>query len=484
MALNDAILYYSLDDADNDMSGNPQDLSGNGNHGTNNGATTGATGVINEGFSISGTSNRLTLPSLGSYTGAISVNVWVKVSSANNYFLYSLNTGDNHVLSLGLSNNGKIGIYDGVWRESTATTPTGSLAMITWVFDGVSSFDVYVNGSVADSGVTYGGTVDLSGTPEINRSGQADFSGDFDEVGIWNRQLSSSEISDLYNSGNGFNPYGLTTPTVTTTAPTNITKTTADSGGNVTADGGASVTARGVAWSTSTNPTTADNTTSDGTGTGSYSSSITGLSANTTYHVRAYATNSQGTAYGADEEFTTLSQIQTGIKITGSSSYPVKIKDCKFTSLVTGIEGGAIADLIVSENFFRNCFTGINTTNSPGSGYIISNNSIQYDNENSIGIIFGGNGVNITGNSIFCGIGIKDNGQADEGTTIAANNIEGGDIEIDGDEVFVVGNNCFGDITLQSNSTQCIVVSNYLYGFGASITDNGTSNTTTPNYFQ
>ncbi|MBU0618482.1 MAG: LamG domain-containing protein, partial [Planctomycetes bacterium] len=87
-------------------------------------------------------------------------------------------------------------------------------------------------------------------------------------------------------------------PTVTTTAVTNVTATTASSGGNVTADGGEAVTARGVCWSTSANPTTADSTTTDGTGIGVFTSSITGLSANTTSHVRAYAINSVGTAYG------------------------------------------------------------------------------------------------------------------------------------------------------------------------------------------
>jgi len=96
-----------------------------------------------------------------------------------------------------------------------------------------------------------------------------------------------------------------TVPTVTTTAASAVTGTTASSGGNVTADGGASITARGVCWSTSANPTTSNSTTSDGTGTGSFSSAITGLSPGTIYHVRAYATNSAGTGYGTDLSFFT-----------------------------------------------------------------------------------------------------------------------------------------------------------------------------------
>jgi hypothetical protein len=94
-------------------------------------------------------------------------------------------------------------------------------------------------------------------------------------------------------------------PTVTTTAVTSITATTASSGGNVISDGGAAVTARGVCWSTSPNPTIADSYTTNGTGTGVFTSSITGLTPGTTYYVRAYATNSIGTAYGNPITFTT-----------------------------------------------------------------------------------------------------------------------------------------------------------------------------------
>ncbi len=95
-------------------------------------------------------------------------------------------------------------------------------------------------------------------------------------------------------------------PTVTTTSLSSVTMTSASGGGNVVADGGATVTARGVCWSTTVNPTIALSTkTTDGSGTGIFTSAITGLTAATTYHVRAYATNSVGTSYGGDSSFTT-----------------------------------------------------------------------------------------------------------------------------------------------------------------------------------
>ena len=94
-------------------------------------------------------------------------------------------------------------------------------------------------------------------------------------------------------------------PVLVTTAITNIYQNTASSGGNLTSDGGATITTRGVCWNTGHNPTIANNKTNDGTGIGSFTSSITGLIGNTNYYVRAYATNSKGTAYGNEVGFTT-----------------------------------------------------------------------------------------------------------------------------------------------------------------------------------
>ena len=87
-------------------------------------------------------------------------------------------------------------------------------------------------------------------------------------------------------------------PTLTTTSISSITQTIASSGGDITSDGGDSITARGVFWSTSSNPTIANTRTIDGTGSGAFSSILTGLIVNTTFFVRAYATNSVVTGYG------------------------------------------------------------------------------------------------------------------------------------------------------------------------------------------
>jgi len=122
----------------------------------------------------------------------------------------------------------------------------------------------------------------------------------------------------------------ITLPEVTTATVSGINPTTAECGGTVTSDGGATVTARGVCWSTDPTPTVADNTTSDGTGTGSFTSYITGLTAGTTYYVRAYATNSAGTGYGDPPvSFTTLTCGETGTvtDVEGYVYQTVKIGD-------------------------------------------------------------------------------------------------------------------------------------------------------------
>lgn len=100
--------------------------------------------------------------------------------------------------------------------------------------------------------------------------------------------------------------------TLTTTDASSITENSASSGGNVTADGGSTVTARGICWAITENPTTSDNTIPATGTTGTFTSNISGLTANTTYFVRAYAINNTGTAYGNEISFTTTGGSSSG----------------------------------------------------------------------------------------------------------------------------------------------------------------------------
>ena len=121
------------------------------------------------------------------------------------------------------------------------------------------------------------------------------------------RAFATNAYGTAYGADVQFTTGPAAIPTLTTASVTAITATSATSGGNITDDGGAQVTARGVCWGTNPNPTTSASCTHDGAGTGTFTSSLTGLTANTPYHVRAYATNSVGTSYGADVQFTTSS---------------------------------------------------------------------------------------------------------------------------------------------------------------------------------
>lgn len=96
-----------------------------------------------------------------------------------------------------------------------------------------------------------------------------------------------------------------TIPVLTTDAVSTITSVTVTCGGNISDDGGASVTERGICWSIEQTPTEDDNKIADGYGIGSFTSNITGLQANTSYYVRAYAINSEGTGYGKALSFST-----------------------------------------------------------------------------------------------------------------------------------------------------------------------------------
>jgi uncharacterized protein (TIGR02145 family) len=105
----------------------------------------------------------------------------------------------------------------------------------------------------------------------------------------------------------------VASPVVTTTPITDITETTASSGGNVTSAGGSAIIARGVCWSLAPNPTTVDNVLSATGTTGVFTSLLTNLTANTTYYLRAFATNSGGIGYGAEVTFTTNGAVNIDI---------------------------------------------------------------------------------------------------------------------------------------------------------------------------
>jgi uncharacterized protein (TIGR02145 family) len=118
-------------------------------------------------------------------------------------------------------------------------------------------------------------------------------------------------------------------PVLSTLPVSEVTQTTAMSGGIVTDGGGSDIILRGICWSTNKNPDISSNKTSEGTGTGDFISNLTSLTSNTGYYVRAYATNSEGTAYGNEISFTTK-PVSIGTLTTST------VSSVSFTTAVSG----------------------------------------------------------------------------------------------------------------------------------------------------
>lgn len=136
------------------------------------------------------------------------------------------------------------------------------------------------------------------------------------------RAYATNVVGTAYSSATTFNALA-STPVLITTSLSAVTTTSATTGGNIPDDGGAPITARGVCWNTSTSPTIGNSKTTDGTGIGIFNSSITGLTANTTYYMRAYATNIIGTSYGDEAVLKTFTGTVTDFE--GNIYYTVTI---------------------------------------------------------------------------------------------------------------------------------------------------------------
>ena len=163
---------------------------------------------------------------------------------------------------------------------------------------------------------------------------------------------------------------GAVAPTVTTTSASNVTSTSATTGGNVTADGGANVTARGVCYGTSQNPTVSGTHTTNGTGTGAFTSNLTGLTPGTTYYVRAYATNSAGTSYGSQITFTTGAVVPT---VTTTAASYISSISANTDGNITSDGGSAVTARGVCYGTSQNpTVTGSHTTNGTGTGSFTS----------------------------------------------------------------------------------------------------------------
>jgi uncharacterized protein (TIGR02145 family) len=127
-------------------------------------------------------------------------------------------------------------------------------------------------------------------------------------------------------------PIGI--PLLNTSPITDISTTTAKCGGSITDDNRGPIIERGVCWDTIPNPARTGFHTSDGTGPGGFTSTLTGLTANSKYYVRAYATNSAGTGYGNEIIFNTNPVLVPTLTTRSISSI----------QYVSAVSGGEVSD--------------------------------------------------------------------------------------------------------------------------------------------
>jgi uncharacterized protein (TIGR02145 family) len=202
-------------------------------------------------------------------------------------------------------------------NEVQLTTPSGIPVLSTTAVSAILATSATSGGSISSDGgaaITARG-VCWSTSPNPTTANNVTNNGG--GIGSFTSNLTGLQPSTTYYvrayATNGVttaygNEVQLTTPigipVLSTTAVSGITTNSATTGGNISSDGGSAITARGVCWSTAPDPTTAGNTTSNGSGVGNYASTLTGLTAGAMYYVRAYAINSAGTAYGNQVQFT------------------------------------------------------------------------------------------------------------------------------------------------------------------------------------
>jgi hypothetical protein len=220
--------------------------------------------------------------------------------------LFSQNAGISATGSIPPDNSAGLDINFptlGLLIPRVALTSTSSFAPLSAHVAGMIIYNTATTADVAPGFYFNNGTRWVPSVPKANTAGDMQYW----DGNVWVTIPAGHPGQLMQINSNGVPSWiGAGYAALATSALSNITPTTAASGGNIVSDGGSPVTARGVCWATTPNPTITGSKTSDGTGTGTFISNITGLVSGTTYFLRSYATNSTGTSYGNQLVFPTL----------------------------------------------------------------------------------------------------------------------------------------------------------------------------------
>ncbi|CAH0303949.1 MULTISPECIES: MBG domain-containing protein [unclassified Pedobacter] len=263
------------------------------------------------------------------------------------------------------------------------------------------------------------------------------------------RTLAVNSVDIYFKANNGYwiddIRVGIATgtevaPTVSTTAATTIQTNSAVLGGNVTADGGATVTERGIVWSTSGVPTTSNNKVQNGSGTGSFSATISSLPAGTLINYRAYAINSEGTSYGANSPFTTLA-----LPTITSAAYNASTGTLTVTGTGLQAKAGAANDVDIST---------LTLTAEGGSTYTLTSPDVEITSATAFSVT-----LNATDRSAL-GMIINKNGTTSTGGTVYN---------------LTAANGWMANVSLNADATNAVTVSGVAVPAITSATYNGTT---------
>jgi len=321
------------------FNGNAQDGSGNGNHGTVNGATltTDRFGNQNKAYEFDGTDDYILVNNSNSLSlSQYSISLWSKIDTSISWF------PGRQLISKGCEWPIGVGVSYRIYFENTYYVmdnwaPSRSLlsnlnnsfnsnwSHLVFNYDGQGN-SMYINGVLLGNATQNSALVSsleplLIGARKFASSCtiSGNYSGKLDDIGIWNRALTPQEITNLYNSQLPTQS-SLCLPTITTSAPSSVGVDTVVIGGDISNDGGSSIVLRGVCYSTSPNPNMGNQRTEDGSGIGSFNTVLRGLTPSTTYYARSYAKNSNGVvAYGNEVSFTTSASLP-GVRCPGTPS--------------------------------------------------------------------------------------------------------------------------------------------------------------------
>ena len=235
-------------------------------------------------------------------------------------------------------------VYTDGFLPTITTIPVSAITGTSATSGGTITNDG--GGTIQNSGIVWATTANPTVANNVLYNGASNFTSNLTGLSpgtnYFVRAYAITSSGTAYGNEISFTTLAVI-PSLTTTGITQLARNTAVCGGDITLNGGANVSARGVCWSTSINPTIALTTkTVDGSGNGIFTSDLTGLTAGTTYYVRAYATNAAGTAYGNERSFTTLAAILP--TLTTSSITSITSTTATGGGTITNDGGVAITD--------------------------------------------------------------------------------------------------------------------------------------------